>query len=290
MAWNYEKILYPIFWIEINGQRLSDFYYKFIEEVIYEDHATGSDVCSVTISDPAMEFISDPVFASRAKFKLIGGYQTKYREMLDGYICAVDYVFSDDNTPQLIIHAMDKSHELDRNKKKRSWSKKSRYQVAQAIAKEYGLNFSGKTTKLATKVEETISQSNQTDMELLISMADECEMIVYVKGSTLYFTERNYEAKPQGKLNYRKPDFSLLEFTPRVVQKDIPEEVDVQDINTKGQQEKGKANASTPSKTPANTGKKLTTVNKEYGSGNKATNGPALIYDGDIKRVEQYKK
>jgi len=284
MAWNYETIKHPAFWIEIGGKRLSDFEHKFIEEVVYEDHATGSDICSVTISDPMFKFISDPVFAAKTKFKLIGGYMLKHREMMDGYITAVDYVFPEDNTPQLIIHAMDKSHEMDRVLKKRSWSNKTRYQVAQAIAKEYGLGFSGKANKHANKKEETISQSNQSDMELLISMADDCEMIVYVKGSTLHFRERDYGATPQQTLNYRKADFSLIEFSPRLVQKDIPEEIDEQNIDNKGKQEKGKATSSTPRTTPGKSGKTLSENNKE--NSNKAPSGGsnlALVYDGNIR-------
>lgn len=294
MAWDYKTIKTPVFWIDIGGKRLSEFHHKFIEEVTYEDHATGSDICSVTISDPAYEFISDPAFASKTKFKLTGGYRLKHREMLDGYITAVDYSYDADNTPQVIIHAMDKSHEMDRVLKKRSWKDKSKYQVAQAIAKEYGFGFKGKANKYSSKKEETISQSNQSDIELLIGFADECESIVFLKENTLYFIERDYTSSPQETFSYRKGDFSLLTFTPRLVQKDLPEDIDEQDIDDKGKTQKGKGNSRTPTKTPANKGKSLTQVNKDNLQGGKAKanlqqppkSNLRLVYDGDISLRE----
>jgi hypothetical protein len=282
MPWDYDTIKTPAFWIEINGKRLTDVQHKFIEEVVYEDHATGSDICSVTISDPNFEFISDPIFAKSTKFKLIGGYLMKHRTMLDGFISAVDYIYPQDNTPQLSIYAMDKSHILDRKEKKRKWENKTPFQIVQLIAQEYGLAFDGKANKLATKKEESISQSNETDMSLLMGLADQCEMLVYVKGNTLYFHERNYGSEPQAVLKYRQAPFDIIEFTPRFIQKDAPIEEDEQNINSKGETEKGKANESTNRPTTGDSGKPISEL--------QSTTSPSpstskLIYDGDIRRV-----
>lgn len=277
MNWNYETIKTPAFWIDINGKRLTEQQHNLIEEVTYEDHATGSDICSVTIADPLYEFISNPLFVKQTKFKLTGGYLLKHRVMLEGYISAVDYEFLDDNTPAIILHAMDASHVMDRDEKKRTWNKKSRYQVAASIAKEYGLGFTCKPNAALNKVEETLSQSNQTDMGYLISMAEDAEMIVYVKGNILYMNERNYSVSPQGKLVYRNHPFTLIEFVPRVVQKDLPEEIDEQNIDDKGKTEKGKADDSVPKKQVGSSGQNLSTIQKSKS---------ALIYDGDIKLLK----
>lgn len=284
--WDYNTIRAPFFQITVAGKTLSDDRYRFIEEVTYEDHATGSDICSVTISDPNFEFISDPVFVTKAPFVLVGGYRMRHRKLLDGFISAVDYIFPEDNTPQFIIHAMDKSHKMDGLLKKRTWKNKSRYEVAKIVAQENGFTFSGHATKLSTKKEESISQSNQTDIEFIIGLADECELIVYIKDNTVYFQARSYMQSASSNFNYRKPPFDILSFSPRVVQKDLPEEEEDSDIDDKGKKQTGKADGSTPRTTPGNSGKPLNQVQKDYGSGPQSGSGSKLVYSGgDLKFV-----
>lgn len=281
--WTYDQVRTPFFSIKVAGRELSEEKYKFVEEVTYEDHATGSDICSVTISDPNFEFISDPVFVTKAPFVLTGGYKLKNRKLLDGFISAVDYIFPEDNTPQFVIHAMDKSHKMDGLLKKRTWKNKSRLDVAKLIAQENGFTFSGQSNKLSTKKEETISQSNQTDIEFIIGLAEECEMLVYVKDNKVHFHERNYAQYSSVTLAYRQNPFDIISFSPRVVQKDIPEEETESDISDKGKKETGKADSSTPTKTPANSGKPLSQVQKDYGSPGSGGSGSSLVYrDGNL--------
>jgi phage protein D len=279
MIWTYATVRNPVYYLWINGKQLTDEQMAYVEEVVYEDHATGSDICSVTISDPKLEFISDPVIASRASFKLTGGYQLRQRTMLSGYISAVDYLFPEDNTPQLVIHAMDKSHLLDRTEVKKTFSNKSRLEVARSIAQANGYGFSGQGNKLSNKKEETLSQSYQTDMAYLISLADECEMIVYLKDNTIYFHERNYGMSSSTNLVYRDNPFNLISFEPRLVQKDVPDEEEEDDIDDEGKNESGKANSSTPSTSPGGKGKPYNEVDKDNGGGSK------IVYeDGKIVR------
>lgn len=275
---NYTLVREPYFELYIAGKKLSDSKLQFVEQVEYEDHATGSDICSVTIADPKYEFISDPKIAASSSFKLIGGYRLKKREMINGFISAVDYDFTEDNTPLVTIHAMDKTHKMDRIIKKRSWNKKSYYQVVQIIAREYGLGFKGKPNKQAKKIQDTVSQSGETDIQFLMDIADECEMIVYVKGNTLYFTERNYSADPQTSLYYRQPPFTLIEFSPRLVQKDIPLEETDDDIDSKsGKKSKGKATTTTPRKSTSKGSK-----GKNYSDLDQENSDALVYYDGDL--------
>lgn len=283
-----EKILRePYFEIWIDGKPLDPEINELVEEVIYEDHATGSDICSVTINDPEMKLISDPLFASETPFKLIGGYRLLRRVMLEGFISAVDYEFTEDGIPRLTIHAMDKSHIMDRVLRSRTFKKMSRYSVVQAIAKEYKFKFSGNPNKKALEVEESIAQSNETDIQFLMNIANECDMIVYIKGDTLYFHERNFTTTPQATLTYRNYPFNLISFTPRLVQKEIPIVEQKQDVEKKtGKVTKSTATESTPrkhtSKTPATN---LRNTKSSSGS-NSGSSSRRIVYENGQLKVK----
>lgn len=282
MTVNHAHILEPYFALYVNDRKMSALRHSLVEEVTYEDHATGSDIASVVIADPMLECISDPIFASSTKFKIKGGYRLNHRTMLDGFISAVDYAFNDDGVPTMTLHIMDRTHILDVKLKSRTWENKSRYQIAQIIARENNFKFSGTANKESNRKEETISQSDQSDIALLISMADECESIVYVKGNTLHWQERNFRARPQGTLRYKRAPFSLISFSPRFIQKDAPIEETKSDITATGSNA-GKNETGTA--TTQNTQRQNTGSNSGGSRSGKAASDLRLEYsDGSLQQ------
>lgn len=243
----YKHLREPMFEVWIGGKKLSEARHRLIEEVRYEDHATGSDIVTITIVDPLYELIGDPMIVRKTAVKVVGGYRLDNRVMLEGYISMVDFNFPDDGTPTVVITAMDSSQKMDRKLVKRTFKKTTRKAIIGQIAAENGLGFSSKggNDKL-TKVEDSLSQSNESDIQYVTQLANECDMIVYVEGETLYLEERAYTEAPQGTLAYRKAPFNIISFTPRYVQKDIPDEEEESDIDDAGETDTGTADNSTP--------------------------------------------
>lgn len=243
----YAHIREPYFEVWIGGKKLSSERHKLIEEVRYEDHATGSDIATVIIVDPLYDLIGDPMFVRKTPLKIVGGYRLDNRTMLDGYISAVDYTFPEDGAPTITIHAMDNSQKMDRKLVKRTFKKMSRKAIIEQIARENGFGFESKGGNAkSSKVEDSTSQSKESDIQFITQLAEECNMIVYVEGNTIHLEERAYTEAPQGTLAYRKAPFNIITFTPRFVQKEIPEEEEESDIDGDGELDTGTADNSTP--------------------------------------------
>lgn len=209
------KLLNPYYRIYIDGKELDEFRYSMIKEVVFEDNASGSDLLKITIVDPEFIFIDDNILIEEKKIKFYGGYEHDYRHMFSGFISIVDIDFPEEGSPVLVVNCMDSTHIMNRVKKSRTWTNKTRGEVASAIFKEYGLKAVIKTNG---NKQEDISQSNETDIQLLIKLADEevDTHIVYVENNTGYFVKKEILSSPQATLDYRDGAMNILSFSPRI--------------------------------------------------------------------------
>lgn len=209
------NLLNPYYRIYIDGKELDEFRYSMIKEIVFEDNASGSDLLKITIVDPEFIFIDDNILIEEKKIKFYGGYEHDYRHMFSGFISIVDIDFPEEGSPTLVVNCMDSTHIMNRVKKSRTWTNKTRGEVASAIFKEYGLKAVIKTNG---NKQEDISQSNETDIQLLIKLADEevDTHIVYVEDNTGYFVMKEILSSPQATLDYRDGAMNILSFSPRI--------------------------------------------------------------------------
>ena len=114
------SLLMPYYQIYIGGQELDDFRYSMIDNVVFEDNASGSDLLTITITDPDFIFINDNIFVEEKKVKFIGGFQNNNRVMFEGYISVIDIDFPEIGSPTLTINCMDNTHLMNRVKKKKT--------------------------------------------------------------------------------------------------------------------------------------------------------------------------
>lgn len=232
--WVDAKYLEPYFEIWIGGKKLDYEIMRLVEEVVYEDHAHGSDICTIVINDPLQKLVEDKQFAQEAPFKLIGGFRFKRREMMKGYIALVDYQYPDDGCPQLVIHAMDETYKADKKFVKKTFKNTTRWAVIQQIVAKYGWKVRGKPNKWLSKKEDTISQSDQTDIQFILSLADECNCIAFYRSGYIYVYERDYKAKPVKTYRYKQPPFDIISFDSRVVVKDLEQEFENDNLDNNG--------------------------------------------------------
>ncbi len=219
------------FWV--NNIEIVDTKKACIKSLDLDELCDGSDTLTVTIIDPNFEYIDDNIFVDEAKIIFEHGFETDVeRQKFSGYISAIDISFPEDGSPTLTITCLDNSHLMNRKKKNRSWDKVTRADVVKKIAREYGFS---------TKIEpnytfatiDTISQSGQTDIEFLESLASDerepflCKLI----GTTLHYRKKGLLSDPVATVGYKTYPFDVISFSPQINKETKQEEITSADIN-----------------------------------------------------------
>ena len=203
--------------IYIGGKLLDNTRMKNIQEIVYEENCTGSDLLQIYINDPDMKFLSDNILVEKTSIRFeaiyISSLGVKSNLTFKGYVSIIDVDFADDGVPQLVLQCMDNTYKMDRKLKKRTWEKTKRSTVASKIFKEYG--FKTKIDSTSKKVD-SISQSNETDIAFLTKLAEEEDYLVYVEGDTGYFVKKPTSYKSQATLKYKEAPYDIISFSPRI--------------------------------------------------------------------------
>ena len=228
------KVLSCYWNVFINGKELDKTRKECINSIDIVEQCDGSDTCTLVVNDPDFYFIEDNIFIEEATVSVeMGWHGDTHRVTFTGYISAIDISFPDTGFPVLSVFCLDNSHVMNRKKKKRSWDKVTNAEVIQKIAKEYGFKCvieSGYTFKR----EDTISQSNSTDIDFCESLASNervpfmCKLI----GNTLYYVKKGILKDPTSTVYYKKFPYDVISFSPKINKETKQEEVTSADINT----------------------------------------------------------
>ena len=259
------KVLSCYWKICINGKELNKARRRCIEDIAIEEQCDGSDTCTFKVHDPDFLFIEDNIFVEEATFSAeIGWHGDTYRVKFDGYISAIDIDFPENGYPVLSILCLDGSHRMNRKKKKRSWDNVTRADVVKKIAQEYGFKCVVEQGYSFTS-EDTISQSDKTDIEFCEGLADEerepfmCKLI----GNTLYYVKKGMLKDPTSTLYYKKFPYDVVSFSPKITKETVKEEVTSSDIDTTNKNvDSSTANSDNTSRD--NQGEPIKTVPAEY--------------------------
>lgn len=225
-----------VYWIlKINGVELDIERRKCVNSIAITNNCDGSDVLTVTISDKEMKFIEDNIFIEDASISAQLIFTGKgVIKSFSGYISTIDIDFPDDGIPTMTLNCIDKSHVMNRTKKSRSWSKVTKAQVVQKIAKEYGFKcivqsgYSGKK-------EDTISQSSQTDIEFCEDLASQEDGELYMcklRGNVLYYVKKGLLSAPKMTVHYRQFPFEVVSFSPRINKETMENTSTSSDVST----------------------------------------------------------
>lgn len=220
--------------ISINGVPLDKVRKNSISSIQFSEICDGSDTITISVSDPDYLYIEDNIFIEEATIEAkIYWYGDTYTHTFSGYISAIDISFPEDGLPYLSIFCLDRSHVMNKEKKKRSWDNVTRAEVVQKIAQEYGFKCVVEPG-YAFKTEETISQSNTTDIAFCESLASEerdqfmCKLI----GDTLYYVKKGTLSTPSCTLYYRKYPFDVVSFSPKINKETKSVEVESSNVDT----------------------------------------------------------
>jgi phage protein D len=222
----------PYFIIYLNGKNLTARMKQLIEEVVYEDTSTGSDLLTIVIRDPDFTLLSDPLIMKSTPVKFWGGFHNNYREMFNGFISMVDADFPEDGIPSLTITCMDASHMMNKIERKKVYKNMRGDQIVSQIAKSYGLV--PIVDKSPGKVEESTTQSFETDIQFIQGLAEQDDFLTWVTGNALFYMKREHFMKqaPFRTYWYKKPPYDLINFRPRIIQADQKDTMDSSDIDS----------------------------------------------------------
>ena len=229
------KEVLSCYWnVYVNGKELDLFRRECIDSIELQENCGCSDACTIKINDPDFLFIEDNIFVDEATIKVsMGWHGDTHRIVFDGYISAIDISFPENGYPVLSVFCLDETHIMSRKKKKRSWDNVTSAEVIQKIAKEYGFKCVIESGYDFTK-EDTISQSDNTDIEFCESLANNERVPFMCKllDKTLYYVKLGIVKDPSATLYYRKYPYDVVSFSPQINKETIKEEVTSSDINT----------------------------------------------------------
>lgn len=216
----------PYFKLSFGGRELDDKYKRYIQDIEYHESDSECNSVRITIADTDFILSNYIKLLEEESMELTLGYEGYQSISFSGKVAVIEGQFSQNNIPTLVVTAIDPLDEMSRVKKKRKWKNKKASDVAKQIAREYGFG-----TKLITEtsvVYEDISQNEQTDVEVLSSIAGDEGFVFYLiyPSKQLFFGNYIKDIVAEGQLHYALGDTDILEFNPQLVKKDMPKRVD----------------------------------------------------------------
>lgn len=224
-----------VFWeLSINNVEITGRSKSCINSIEFDELCDGSDTCTLNITDPDFIFIEDNIFIEEAKVLARFGFNEDIdRKEFSGYISAIDISFPEEGSPTLTITCLDNSHLMNREKKNRSWDNVTRADVVRKVAAEYGY-YPEIEPNYTFAVQETISQSDQTDIEFLENLATQerepfmCKVI----GTKIVYKKKGLLQTPVTDIGYRTYPFDVISFTPQINKETRQEEVTSANVGT----------------------------------------------------------
>lgn len=221
------EVLSSNYRIWISGSELDINKKACITSINMLETVDGSDTCSINISDPEFLFIEDNIFIEDNSIKIQMGWSdvTTLQEFT-GYISAIDIDFPENGVPKLVITCMDDTHLMNREKKNRTFKNTSNDKVVEQIVKSYGFNCVIESG-YDFEVKETITQSNQTDINFITNLAGEevYPFTARLVGKTFYYVKKGKLGTPKTSLTYMSYPHEIISFSPKINKETIQVEV-----------------------------------------------------------------
>ena len=201
----------PMVLVEIEGTRVSRDLTDRLVAFVYEDHETALDLLEITLADPYLQCLDDPLFQEGHELRVRFGYADDLSPTKVGVIKEISYDFPDTGVPTITLKAYDKGCMLASEQVQRVWERAGGIRasdIATTIAQEHGL-----TPVVTTTVDRfpRLHQSKQSDVQWLASLAKTARavdgrgttgFVFYVEGDELHFHPRGLEQPPVLALEY----------------------------------------------------------------------------------------
>ena len=228
------KVLAIVYDVWISGTQLKMKKKQCINSISIKETVEGADSATIVISDPEFLYIEDNIFLEDNTIKIkLGWDKVTYREEFNGYISAVDITFDADGIPKLTLTCMDNTHIMNRQKKDRTFNNCTSADVVKKIVKSYGYSCVVDSS-YKFKVQETITQSNQTDIDFITKLANDevYPFTARLVGKTFYYVKMGKLETPKMTLTYRKYPHEIISFSPKINKESKKTEIKSSSVNT----------------------------------------------------------
>ncbi len=201
----------PSVLLEIAGKRLTKAITDHLIAFTYEDHEKEMDLLEVTLADPYLQLIDDPVLQEGNEIRARFGYADNLSPTKVAVIKEIGYDFPESGAPTITIKAYDKGCKLSTEQVQRVWEKPGGIRasdIAETIANEHGL-----TPVVTASIDRfpRLHQSKLSDAQWLSHLATTARAssgkgttgyVFYVEGEELHFHPRGLEKPPVLVLEY----------------------------------------------------------------------------------------
>lgn len=165
---------------------------KYLAEVIVDQHSHLPGMFSIRLHDPDLKLIDSGPFDLTKTVKIEADTEDGTTvTLIEGEITALEPNFAEGMVASLVVRGYDKSHQLDRETKSVAHLNKKDSDLAEEIARKYGL---GSLVSPTTTVYDHIFQDNLSDLEFLMQRAWRIGYECFVSEGTLYFRKPPDEA------------------------------------------------------------------------------------------------
>lgn len=256
---------------------------KYVNSIEIKETVEGADTATVLISDPEFKFMNDDIFIDRAGLWIYMNWKNS-TEVIEfhGTISAIDINFPESGIPQLTVTAMDVTSYMNREKNSMTFANCTSADVVSYIVPQYGLTPVIDPT-YAFPVRETITQSNQTDIDFITKMASDevYPFTARIVGNEFHYERMGKLESPKLSLTYGAFPYDLISFSPQINKETKQQEITKSSIDT------GSKDVSSTTGTVSNDGttsNSNSTTNSSNGSTNTTTNTATRTYNPETKK------
>lgn len=189
-----------------------------IQSIEIKETVSGADTATIVISDPNFLFIEDDIFIENNSIKIMLGWDgTTYRVTFNGYISAIDIDFPSDGVPKLTMTCMDETHKMNREAKDETFTNCTSADVVKRKCAAYGFTCVI-DEDYSFAVQETITQSKQTDIEFITKLAEDevYPFTARLVGNTFYYVKKGKIETPKMSLSYVEYPHTIISFKPKI--------------------------------------------------------------------------
>lgn len=227
-------ILSIVYDVWISGTKMGIDKKECINSIEIKETVDGADTATIQITDPEFLYIEDDIFLEDNTIKIkLGWSNTTHRETFEGYISAIDIDFNSNGCPKLTVTCMDKTHIMNRTKKDATFKNTTSANVVKQICKKYGYNVVVDSS-YKFEVQETITQSHQTDIDFITKLANDevYPFSVRLVGNTFYYVKKGKLETPKMTLTYKKYPHEVISFNPKINKETKQVEIKSSSVNT----------------------------------------------------------
>jgi phage protein D/phage baseplate assembly protein gpV len=165
--------------VEIDGRPIAQSESQALGEVRVRQRLSAPAQCELVFFDPPDRFDGASVMTPGASLRVVVGDQ----ELFTGQVTAVEYVHGPEAGLELRVRAYDQLHRLGKRQPVRAHVQFTLASLAREIVGDLGLQVEAAADSPAWK---RVIQHRQSDLELLLEIAERCGLYFAARGSSLH--------------------------------------------------------------------------------------------------------